>query len=204
LISKFNCKIIIATATYPLLINEGCVNLLDNRSYFEKLNRTKLINKTKKEISIVDLVAEIIQIAQLNRSTLMICNTISESKLVLEKLLEKVNTEEYHIFYLSTHLIPKERKKGIEKTKIFTKEGKKVIVISTQLIEAGVDLDFDVVIRDFAPFDSIIQAGGRCNRNNCGEHQGKIILYKVVEDGKNIAYAKKIYSAINLNITEDI
>jgi len=190
LISKFNCKIIIATATYPLLINEGCVNLLDNRSYFEKLNRTKLINKTKKEISIVDLVAEIIQIAQLNRSTLMICNTISESKLVLEKLLEKVNTEEYHIFYLSTHLIPKERKK--------------VIVISTQLIEAGVDLDFDVVIRDFAPFDSIIQAGGRCNRNNCGEHQGKIILYKVVEDGKNIAYAKKIYSAINLNITEDI
>src|SRR3989344_158741 len=202
LIAKFNCKIIIATATYPFIIDGDYVKLLDNKKYFEKLNRTKLINNTDKEIPIVDFVNEIIQISKSSSNTLIVCNTISESKLVLEKLLENDNTKEFNIFYLSTHLIPKERKKRIEKIKLFAKEGKKMMVISTQLIEAGVDLDFDTVIRDFAPFDSIIQAGGRCNRNN-RMAQGKIIIYKVVEDNKG-TYARKIYSSINLSITECI
>jgi CRISPR-associated endonuclease/helicase Cas3 len=53
----------------------------------------------------------------------------------------------------------------LEKVRKDLKDGKKVICVSTQLIEAGVDVSFECVIRSLAGIDSIAQAAGRCNRN---------------------------------------
>ena len=67
-------------------------------------------------------------------------------------------------FHLSTLMTPFDRKRTLEIIRARLKEGQSCRVISTSLIEAGVDVDFPEVYRALAGLDSIIQAGGRCNR----------------------------------------
>ena len=69
------------------------------------------------------------------------------------------------VLYLSTRLRPCDRRFLLAVTSELTTADIPLLVVSTQLIEAGVDVSFDCVYRDFAPLDSIVQAAGRCNRS---------------------------------------
>lgn len=69
------------------------------------------------------------------------------------------------ILHLSTRLRPVDRLTLIETAKVLTECGTPLVAVSTQLVEAGVDISFDRVYRDLAPIDSIVQAAGRCNRS---------------------------------------
>jgi len=80
------------------------------------------------------------------------------------------------VLHLSTRLRPVDRLKLIETAKELTDNGHGLITVSTQLIEAGVDISFDHVYRDLAPIDSIVQAAGRCNRSFERE-QGRVIVW---------------------------
>lgn len=77
-----------------------------------------------------------------------------------------------------------------------------LIVVSTQLIEAGVDLDFDVVYRDIAPFDSIVQSAGRCNRNM--KTKGEVYVFTLLDENQNRKFASYVYSSISLSPTIEI
>lgn len=80
------------------------------------------------------------------------------------------------VVFLSTRVRPRDRLILIDLLKRLTRQGIPVICVSTQLIEAGVDISFDRVYRDFAPLDSIVQAGGRCNRSYEGG-EGRVIVW---------------------------
>jgi CRISPR-associated endonuclease Cas3-HD len=69
------------------------------------------------------------------------------------------------LLHLSTRLRPADRLTLIEVAKALTERGYPLVAVSTQLVEAGVDISFDRVYRDLAPIDSIVQAAGRCNRS---------------------------------------
>lgn len=69
------------------------------------------------------------------------------------------------VLHLSTRLRPVDRLALIQTAKELTGEGHPLLAVSTQLVEAGVDISFDRVYRDLAPIDSIVQAAGRCNRS---------------------------------------
>jgi len=69
------------------------------------------------------------------------------------------------LIHLSTRLRPVDRLALIETAKRLTERDIPVLVVSTQLVEAGVDISFDRVYRDLAPIDSVVQAAGRCNRS---------------------------------------
>jgi CRISPR-associated helicase Cas3/CRISPR-associated endonuclease Cas3-HD len=69
------------------------------------------------------------------------------------------------LLHLSTRLRPADRLRLIEVAKALTERGYPLVAVSTQLVEAGVDISFDRVYRDLAPIDSIVQAAGRCNRS---------------------------------------
>ena len=68
---------------------------------------------------------------------------------------------------MSTNIVPAFRLDIIQKIKNDLQENKNPVLVSTQVVEAGVDLDFDIGFRDLAPIDSIIQVAGRINRENC-------------------------------------
>jgi len=103
-----------------------------------------------------------------DKSCLIVCNLVQRSIDVFEKIKKYVTDNEFPnpVYYLSTNIAPCERLYVIERVKLDLKSHKKPILISTQSIEAGVDLDFDMGFRDLAPIDSIIQVAGRINRNN--------------------------------------
>lgn len=75
-------------------------------------------------------------------------------------------------YHLSTYMTPYDRSAVIEKIRSDLSRGEKITVVSTSLVEAGVDLDFQAVFRELAGLDSILQSGGRCNREGkieCGD-----------------------------------
>lgn len=99
---------------------------------------------------------------------------ISEEKQVLcivnkkahaQKLYNLIGNENGN-FHLSTYMYPLHRKMVIDEIRERLDRGDVCRVISTSLIEAGVDVDFPVVFRAISGLDSILQAGGRCNREN--------------------------------------
>jgi CRISPR-associated endonuclease/helicase Cas3 len=88
--------------------------------------------------------------------------------------------EEGCLIHLSTRMCPAHRLEALDRMKEALKAGKRVLCVSTQLIEAGVDIDFASVVRDLAGLDSIAQAAGRCNRN--GEREmGRVYIVRMTE-----------------------
>lgn len=89
---------------------------------------------------------------------LAVLNTKADSAKVLAALSGDA-------LYLSTWLCPHHRRKVLAEVKRRLDEGLACRLVSTQVVEAGVDVDFPLVLRAMAPLDSLVQAAGRCNRN---------------------------------------
>ncbi len=219
----FDCRIILMTATKPLIFSSDiAIELLDEKErFFSKLDRVSLIPLFKKgnqELSMTDndFIEWFKSNYQKNKSYLIVVNTISKSKVIyrllreelglvgfreiddednernifeeeflLEKLLDKKN-----IFYLSTNITPIQRFVRVKVLKNFLEKGGKAILVSTQVVEAGVDLDFDIVIRDIGPLDSIIQCAGRCNRNGVKQEKGKVYIVSLEDGQAELIYGK--------------
>lgn len=81
------------------------------------------------------------------------------------------------LFHLSALMCPAHRSEVLDTIRSLLKKGKTCRVISTQLIEAGVDIDFPVVYRALAGIDSIAQSAGRCNREGILPENGKVFVF---------------------------
>ncbi len=191
-----NCRIIIMTATKPMILENAIELLPNNKQYYKEFNRTKLTPRLEK-ISLSSFADEFISSIE-NKSYLIVCNTINQSLEVYNalKILDK------DIYYLSTNILPFKRKEIIGKVKKRLENRDNIILVSTQVVEAGVDLDFDEVIRDLAPLDSIIQCAGRCNRN-FSRNQGDVKVVNMVNDNGE-SFGKYIYGNTLLNMTRQL
>lgn len=201
---ELNCHIIIMTATKPLFFPEAIELLDEHEKYFAMMNRTKIISHVMQKITIEDFTDNYIDQIE-DKSYLIVVNTISQSLNLCQEIKEKLKQENeysHQLYYLSTNLIPKHRVERIIEIEKKLKKEEKIILISTQVVEAGVDLDFDEVYRDIAPLDSIIQCAGRCNRNNRG-FIGKVHITQMVDENDK-TYGRTIYGPILIHITESL
>lgn len=81
--------------------------------------------------------------------------------------------------FLATSLCPAHRLQVLERVRSRLSTGQPCILISTQCVEAGVDLDFPLVLRMIAPLDAIAQAAGRCNRSAARPEPGEVIVFSL-------------------------
>lgn len=122
-----------------------------------------------------------------HRSALVVFNT-KKKALKFYESLGKVDG--FKVFHLSTNMCPAHRKEVLKAIRKALLDDELIIVSSTQLIEAGVDLDFPNVYREMAPLESIIQSAGRCNRegqlkDENGELKfGDVYLFALTEYGQ--------------------
>jgi len=201
---RFNTYILLMTATQPdILSGENVVNLIDDKKYaedpiFDRVN-IKILNQLK-PFSI----DEFIEYFDYNFSSdncLIVCNTINSALEIYDRLNNLF--DEYKVYSLTTNLVPADRKDRIDKIESELESGDKLIVVSTQLIEAGVDLSFKEVYRDFGPLDSIVQVAGRSNRNGEYEDKGIVNIIKL-KDEKDRELSKWIYDNKLLDICQEV
>lgn len=97
-------------------------------------------------------------------------------------------------YHLSTSMCPQHRKAAIQQIRDDLMAKRKILVVSTQLIEAGVDFDFPLVYRALAPLEAIIQSAGRCNREGKLNQYGRLgnVYLFLLEDA---CYPNKTYQA---------
>ncbi len=89
------------------------------------------------------------------------------------------------LFHLSTTMCPAHRRAVLETVRKQLGKGLPCRLVSTQCVEAGVDVDFPVVFRAFAPLDAIAQAAGRCNRNGIRSMLGRLVVFLPDEQDKS-------------------
>ena len=196
---NLNARIILMTATNPFIYKEGEVfELVEKSKYRKGLNRYRMVIELQGR-GIEELAKEVAERVERekDKSFLIILNTIASSQNFYKILRGMVDVP---MTYLSTAVVPYERKERIKGIK----EGRYRVVVSTQVVEAGMDIDFDVVYRDFAPLDSINQSAGRCNRN--GERSvGEVRVVNLKnEKNEEFAFAKKIYGLVLRDTTEKL
>jgi CRISPR-associated endonuclease/helicase Cas3 len=111
-----------------------------------------------------------------DESALCIFNTKKQALLFFNEIKNRSTSR---IFHLSTSMYPVHRKKVINDIRTCLRNNEKILVSSTQLIEAGVDFDFPCVFRERAPLESIIQSAGRCNREGKMPKFGKVFIFSI-------------------------
>ena len=158
LAANFDSSIVLCTATQPALspffqrkmpVTELCPRVEEQFRFFERVTFQNVGTISEDEL---------IEKLQKEEQALCIVNTKKRA----QRLYQKMKGE--GVFHLSTAMYPKHRRRVLDKIRRLVKDGKRCILISTSLVEAGVDLDFCTVYRQLAGVDSMIQAAGRCNR----------------------------------------
>lgn len=163
--------VILCTATQPVLGEAQCplcysqpkYMVQDVEKWFHIFERVKIrVPRIGEKYTIESLGEEIVGQTEQYRSILVVLNT----KSAVKELYGLLKMRGINVSYLTTNLCAQHRSDRIRSIKRTLEEGQEsIVVVSTNLIEAGVDISFTYVYRSMAGLDSLAQSAGRCNRN---------------------------------------
>lgn len=197
-----NTTILLCTATQPplektqrknLLISDNPDLIAESAGYREQLRRTNIV-ATSREKSIEALADKVLQLAITEGSCLAIVNLKSEARRICQTIANDDRSKQCEVIHLSTSMCGRHRRDQINRMEKLLEPlnkairdkreyaGKPIICISTQLIEAGVDVSFASVVRAMAGLDSIMQAAGRCNRSGESKTPKNVYVYPIANE----------------------
>lgn len=195
-----NTTVVLCTATQPRLdatepvpvkLSDAPNMIPDYTAKFLQFRRTRVVDMTLEDMTAETVAEFAIKQAEDKKSVLVVLNTKGAVKEVYDCL--KQMADGIRVFLLSTNLCVEHRSRIIKQLKALTKHEEKVICVSTQLIEAGVDLSFQCAIRSLAGLDSVAQTAGRCNRHR--EYEGQREVYLVSVPGEKLEHLPEIKAA---------
>lgn len=192
-----NSSILLCTATQPELdfvkhklnIQPQGEIVSDLHLVTEQFKRVNVIDHTEDSMTTESLTEFVLQRSSEHNSILIILNTKGVVRALYDRL--KQEDSELSLYHLSTSMCATHRFDILDKIKDDLKNKRPVICISTQLIEAGVDISFECVIRSLAGLDSIAQAAGRCNRHGENELQPVYVIHHLEEKIDSLAEIQK-------------
>jgi CRISPR-associated endonuclease/helicase Cas3 len=230
LVDRYNVTVVLCTATQPALAGdtpyfkggfspEMMQEIIPEemaKKHFQDLKRVRYeIPRQGETWSWADLTQDM----QSSSSSLVVLNTRRDALAVLDALnvasdlqpnelpVEKVCQvlTDASVLHLSTLLCGVHRQVVIEEVKRRLREGLPCTLVSTQVVEAGVDLDFPTVYRAMGPLDRIVQAAGRCNREGRLNQLGRVVIFEPSEGSKppGDEYGKAIGKTRSLIQAED-
>ncbi len=182
----YGASIVLCSATMPALTHRngfeiGLKNVReivpDPSGLAQAMRRVKLSSKGDLEDE------ELIEQLADQDQVLAVFNTKGHAAEVYRGLVNRLGVD--GVWHLSANMCPEHRSLAVDEIKKALKSGQPCRVVSTQVIEAGVDIDFPMVYRAMAGLDSIVQAAGRCNRNGHLD-MGQVILFDTDNAGKSI------------------
>ncbi|GAA2341175.1 CRISPR-associated helicase Cas3' [Dactylosporangium salmoneum] len=188
LVEHFGTTVLLSSATQPEFwaLNEfsdlPVTDLIrDTPKLVNDLRRVRFEWQLEPKPTLVEIAAQ----AAVDGSALVVTNTTADAKTVFDHWRD---TEPEDVaWHLSTRMCPDHRRRVLEQVRQRLQDGQRVLLVSTQLIEAGVDVDFPVVFRAQAPADSLLQAAGRANREG-RLASGRVVVFAPADGGQPPAY----------------
>jgi len=181
LANYYRVTVVLCTATQPALQDGPYLKGLKNvreivpnpSQYFEELRRVRYEYPQAGERWTWERVAEEMRSAS---QALAVVNTKRDAFALLDALNDPA------ALHLSTQMCGIHRLETLREVRRRLKAGEPCRLVSTQVVEAGVDLDFPLVLRAIGPLDRIVQAAGRCNREGKLE-AGRVVIFDPAEGG---------------------
>nr|WP_107074093.1 CRISPR-associated helicase/endonuclease Cas3 [Micromonospora sp. MH33] len=190
LVQHFGATVLLSSATQPsfwaLKEFQGvpCVDLVhDTPKLVSDLRRVRYEWQLDPKPTLADIAGE----AATQPAALVVVNTTADAKTVFEQWRDAEPSGV--VWHLSTRMCPAHRRRVLEAVRLRLSRGERVLLVATQLIEAGVDVDFPVVFRAMAPADSILQAAGRANREGRMPDGGRVVVFAPADGGQPPTYA---------------
>lgn len=212
---SFGTQTLLCTATQPIFDEEIKSSGPKNKFYNIKKSITEVVpydesifrhfDRVRYQLNVIRCTSsELARRLKQHKSVLCVVNTRRDAGLIFEAMKDEDGKTQKRLIHLSRMMCSEHLSDRIATIKERLKLGQPTIVISTQLIEAGVDLDFPVVYRAHAGLDSIIQAGGRCNREGKLPNQGEVYVFDLTDGSKAFpALAKGQYATEETRQTEN-
>jgi CRISPR-associated endonuclease/helicase Cas3 len=197
-----NTHIVLMSATQPKFFSSAVERVPKNEAYFENRERVDIHVKPSNEPleSFLEELSKTLKHKE-DKSIMIVLNTRESSKFIykeVKKWMDEGTVSKRPLIYLSSLVTPSQRIERIKEIKTHIDNRNNPVIVTTQCIEAGVDIDIDYVIRDFAPMDSLFQVCGRCNRNGEKE-KGVVTFIKLISEKPKLP--TKIYDSIRLDCT---
>ncbi len=203
LVNDLGCHVLLATATMPAILRPEEVYSIRVGGY--GVGRYALQYESRR-ISLSEFTQEVLAELQSNSSsnTLVVLNTKAAAASVYSEIQKHTGPGD-SLYFLSGWVAPIHRRQTISNLRTSLELGNsRVILVCTQVIEAGVDVSFDITFRDLAPVDSILQVAGRCNRSWENEHPGIVKVRCVFDPESKQGYAQSVYDEIDLEMTKEV